>query len=277
MGRRRAACVLLLLQVHSPLEPRQGIQDGVGGHSPPAPQGRSSGTQRPSAQRRTQSQGSRASRASREAFSSRIKDAHCTWARRPPRTPAPTRPPLCSPFRPLLGRIRPEPACRRPQHSPVASPTTQRPQPALGRRRRLPPLPHGLRVASSRSLRPARPAQEEGDSAANSPPLSCTHILHPAPRRHFPTLEAEALASPASLHLFPCAVDPGKLLSPRTCQPLLQARCPQHAPPPAFRDPTSSLPIGRGKGRVCPTLKTNLGAAAAFETCWDSGDSLFLR
>lgn len=63
-----------------------------------------------------------------------------------------------------------EPTHREPHPVPVPSNTVQ--PAALRRKHRLLPGLHRARVPSPRSLRPARPAQEDGDSGASCPPRS---------------------------------------------------------------------------------------------------------
>lgn len=217
-GRQGPVRVLQPPQVSSPLRPRQGPHE-AGSHLL-SPRG-------DGALRRAGSQGCQARRASREALSSGIKDAPSTWAGR----------------------------CRGPPHlgglhlgkqawSRRAAHPDRPPQPPAPGRPRLPPRPHGFRVASSRSPRPARPAQEEGGSAPAARPCRAltSSSLPPAAmsRRSRPK------PGPAGpLRRVPSAAGPGRSSPPGTCLPLL-LRSPGLRPSPG---PAPSLPIGRGSAR----------------------------
>lgn len=176
--------------------------------------------------------------ASREAPSSGIKDARCTCAGRPSGNPAPARPQPRSPRQPPPGKISPEPARRGPPAAPAPFPSAPPPAP-----------PRRLRVACPRSLRPARPAQEEADFGASRPPLPRTHVLHPAPRRHFPTPEAEAAASAAS----PPA--PGRR-QPRKIATFWDLPAPTPDTPPAALAPPPRSRLAQAEGGACPALMT---------------------
>lgn len=182
----------------------------------------------PGTPRRAGSQGCQARRASRDALSSGIKDAHSTWAGRLPGPPAAVRPPAGT--HPGL-----RPGKRAWRRASTAHPDLPR---------RLPPRPHGFGVASSRSLRPARPAQEEGDpgpAARRFRALTSSSLPRAAISRR-----SRPKPGPARpLHRFPGAVGPGRSPPPGTWLPRL-LRPPGLWPCPG---PAPSLPIGRGRAR----------------------------
>lgn len=171
-GWPRPACAWQPLQVHSP-RARQATRT----ERRPTPGGRGAqgGAQRPEP-------GLRVRRASREAeFRDQRGARH---VRRPPGTPPPSSPPRGR------GKIIPEPARRGPRPTSVPSPTAPRPVPARRRERRLPPRPLRVRVASPRSLRPACPIPEGGDSGdpgdADSPAAFVHSHLPACPPPPFP-------------------------------------------------------------------------------------------